>query len=152
MIRSYHELKRLKTFEERYRYLKLDGKVGEQTFGYDRYLNQILYRSQLWLDVRDEVIIRDNGNDLGIEGYQIRGLIIVHHMNPITIEDVELDRDIVFDKDFLICTSHRSHNAIHYGDESLLYKAPIERRPNDTCPWREKNQNGRLLLNEKKLQ
>lgn len=135
-IRSYRELRRLRTFEERYFYLQLKGIVGESTFGFDRYLNQILYTSDRWLRTRDDVIIRDNGCDLGIEGYEIQGRILVHHMNPITIEDVEEERDIVFDPEFLICTALRTHNAIHYGDVSLLPKLPIERRRNDTCPWK----------------
>ena len=136
MIRSYRELRRLRTFEERYFYLQLKGIVGESTFGFDRYLNQILYTSDRWLKTRDGVIIRDNGCDLGIEGYEIQERILVHHMNPITIEDVEEERDIVFDPEFLICTALRTHNAIHYGDVSLLPKLPIERRRNDTCPWK----------------
>lgn len=136
MIRSYRELRRLRTFEERYFYLQLKGIVGESTFGFDRYLNQILYASDRWLKTRDGVIIRDNGCDLGIDGYEIQGRILVHHMNPITIEDVEEERDIVFDPEFLICTALRTHNAIHYGDVSLLPKLPIERRRNDTCPWK----------------
>lgn len=136
MIRSYHELRRLRTFEERYYYLQLKGIVGESTFGFDRYLNQILYTSDRWLKTRDGVIIRDNGCDLGIEGYEIQGRILVHHMNPITIEDVEEERDIVFDPEYLICTTLRTHNAIHFGDEKLLPKVPIERRRNDTCPWK----------------
>jgi hypothetical protein len=136
MNRTYRELRRLKTFEDRYQYLRLAGIVGESTFGYDRYLNQILYASKRWSNTRDIVIVRDDGNDLGVEGYEIRGRIIVHHMNPITIEDVELDRDFVYDPEYLICTTINTHNAIHYGDESLLPKLPIERRKNDTCPWR----------------
>lgn len=136
IIRSYRELRRLKTFEERYFYLQLKGVVGETTFGFDRYLNQILYTSDRWQKTRDGVIIRDNGCDLGIDGYEIQGRILVHHMNPITIEDVEEERDIVFDPEFLICTTLRTHNAIHFGDASLLPRLPIERRRNDTCPWK----------------
>lgn len=136
-IRTYSELITLPTFEDRYRYLRLKGRVGEETFGYDRYLNQILYqRSQRWKAIRDFVIIRDEGCDLGMYGYEIADKIIVHHMNPITIADIENERDYVFDPEFLISTSHNTHNAIHYGDESLLIKAPIERYANDTCPWR----------------
>lgn len=136
-IKTYSELIALPTFEDRYRYLKLRGRVGEETFGYDRYLNQILYqRSQRWRSVRDHVIIRDNGCDLGIDGYEIGGRIIVHHMNPLTIADIENERDYIFDPEFLISTSHNTHNAIHYGDESLLIKAPVERYANDICPWR----------------
>ena len=136
MIRCYKELKRLNTFEERYRYLHLPTRIGAKTFGYDRFLNQILYVSKRWLRVRDDVIIRDNGCDLGVEGYEIHSKIIVHHMNPITIEDVELNRDLVYDPEFLVCTTHNTHNAIHFGNESLLPRLPKERKRNDTCPWR----------------
>lgn len=136
-IRTYSELIKLPTFEERFRYLKLSGVVGKSTFGFDRYLNQHLYqRSRKWKSARDHVIIRDNGCDLAMEGYEIQGKIIVHHMNPITDEDILYDRDILYDPEFLICTVHNTHNAIHYGDERLLITAPIERTPNDTCPWR----------------
>lgn len=136
MIRKISELKRLKTFEERYAYLRLSGIVGQSTFGYDRYLNQMLYRSKRWLNARDIVIIRDQGCDLGIEDYEIRGRIIVHHMNPISIEEIERGADEVYDPKFLICTTSDTHNAIHFGDESLLPKLPIDRRRNDTCPWK----------------
>jgi hypothetical protein len=136
MIRSYSELRKLKTFEERYNYLRLDGIVGENTFGFDRYLNQILYKSGRWLRSRDDVIIRDNGCDLGVDGYEIRSMIVIHHMNAITIEDIKLDRDELYDPKFLICTASLTHKAIHYGNLSLLPKPPIERRRNDTCPWR----------------
>jgi hypothetical protein len=135
MIRSYTQLKRMITFDERFKYLKLKGFVGESTFGYDRYLNQYLYKSRRWTNARDSVIIRDSGCDLGIIGCEIFNKIIVHHMNPITIEDIELNRDEVFDMEFLICTSMDTHNAIHFGDESKLLKLPIERTKNDTCPW-----------------
>lgn len=136
MIRNYQELKKLKTFEERYYYLQLSGVVGESTFGYDRYLNQLLYNSKRWHLLRDNIIIRDEGCDLGVKDYEIYDRIIVHHMNPITIEDVQLERDVVYNPLFLICTSLNTHNAIHYGDESLLPKPPTERKKNDTCPWR----------------
>ena len=136
IIRTYSELSRLPSFEERYRYLRLTGQVGKETFGFDRYLNQVFYRSQRWKRVRDHVIIRDNGCDLGVEGYEIHGRIIIHHMNPITIEDIERDSNYLLDPEFLICTVHNTHNAIHYGDENLLITAPIERTINDTCPWR----------------
>ena len=136
-IRTYSELITLPTFEDRYEYLKLNGKIGEETFGFDRYINQQLYqRSQKWKSVRDKVIIRDNGRDLAMEGYEIWGNIIIHHMNPITIEDIERESDFVFDPEYLISTSLNTHNAIHYGDENLLIKAPIERTKYDTCPWR----------------
>jgi hypothetical protein len=136
MIRTFRELKRLRTFEERYEYLRLYGRVGENTFGYDRYLNQMLYNSDRWKKTRDGIIIRDDGCDLGVDGYDIYGKILVHHMNPLTIEDIELDREEIYDPEGLISTSFDTHGAIHYGDASLLPKMPIERRRNDTCPWR----------------
>lgn len=137
IIRTHTELVTFTTFEERYRYLRLNGVIGKETFGFDRFINQYLYqRSQRWKRVRDQVIIRDNGCDLGVEGYDIRGPITVHHMNPITLEDIEQESEFVFDPEYLICTTHNTHNAIHYGDESLLIKAPVERTRNDTCPWR----------------
>lgn len=136
MIRTYSELILLPTFEERFRYLRLDGKVGAETFGFDRYLNQVFYRSQKWKSVRDYVIIRDNGCDLGMEGHEIYGRTLVHHMNPISIDDVLNESDFLLDPEFLISTIHNTHNAIHYGDENLLITAPIERSKNDTCPWR----------------
>lgn len=137
MIRTFQKLKRLKTFEARYKYLQFSSVVGQSTFGHDRYLNQILYASKRWKRTRDDIIIRDEGCDLGVKDYEIHGRIIVHHMNPITIEDVELDRDIIYDPEGLICTTHNTHNAIHYGDESLLPQLPIERTRHDTCPWRQ---------------
>jgi hypothetical protein len=137
-IRTYSELITLPTFEERYQYLRLSGRVGADTFGFDRYLNQRLYqRNSKWKDVRERVIIRDNGCDLGIEDRVIFDKVIVHHMNPVTIEDILQEKEWIFDPEFLICTCHRTHNAIHYGDENLLVKAPIERKPNDTCPWKQ---------------
>lgn len=135
-VKSYSEVILLPTLEERFEYLKLSGKVGAETFGYDRYLNQILYHDPEWKRIRNDVIIRDNGCDLGVEDHEIKGRILVHHINPITIEDVKLRRYCVFDLNNLICTSHDTHNAIHYGDVNLLPKNPIERKPNDTCPWR----------------
>jgi len=136
MIRSFTKLSKIKTFEERYEYLRLHGSVGETTFGYDRYLNQMLYTSKRWRKTRDHIIVRDNGCDLGIVDYEIRGVILVHHINVLTIDDIENDNDVIYDPEFLICTSLNTHNAIHYGDESLLLKIPEQRRPNDTCPWR----------------
>ena len=136
MIRTYSDLRNYKTFIERYRYLKLVGVVGADTFGTDRYINQMLYKSYRWRKIRNEVIIRDNGCDLGVDGYDIYDKIIIHHMNPLTIEDIEEEKDEIFDPEFLISTSFRTHNAIHYGDESLLPAEPIERRPYDTCPWK----------------
>lgn len=135
-IRTYTELSKLRTFEERFRYLKLDGSVGKETFGFDRYLNQIFYRSQKWKSIRDEVIVRDLGCDLGVEGYEIHGRIIIHHMNPITLRDLETESDFLLDPEYMISTIHNTHNAIHYGDESLLITAPIIRTKNDTCPWK----------------
>lgn len=136
MIRTYSHLITLHTYEERYDYLRLSGQVGKETFGLDRYLNQVFYRSQRWKKVRDFVIFRDNGCDLGIEGREIFGKIIIHHMNPITIEDIENENEFLMDPEFLITTVHNTHNAIHFGDENLLIKDPIERKPNDTCPWK----------------
>lgn len=134
--RSFSELSKLETFEERYQYLRLDGVVGEDTFGFDRYLNQTFYRSQRWKRVRDQVIVRDNGCDLGIEGHEIYGKVLIHHMNPITILDIENESDFLLNPEYLICVAHNTHNAIHYGDEGLLMKGPIERTKNDMCPWR----------------
>ncbi len=135
-IRTYFELITLPTFEERFKYLQLNGQVGESTFGFDRYMNQVFYRSQKWKSIRDFVIIRDCGCDLGVEGYDIHGKIIIHHMNPLSMRDIETESDFLLNPDFLICTTHNTHNAIHYGDENLLVTAPIERTKNDTCPWR----------------
>ena len=136
-IRTYEELSKLKTFEERYEYLKLDGLVGEETFGFDRYLNQKFYKYDPdWKKVRDEVIFRDNGCDLGIEGREINGLILVHHMNPITKDDI-LDRsEYLLNPNYLITTIKSTHDAIHYGSSDLLMKDPVVRSKNDTCPWR----------------
>lgn len=137
-IKTYSELIKFTTFEERYNYLRLDGTVGEDTFGYDRYINQMFYqRSPKWKSIRDYVIMRDNGCDLGAEGYDIHGRIIVHHMNPLTIRDLETESEFLLDPEYLICTTHNTHNAIHYGDESLLIKGPVERTRFDTCPWRQ---------------
>ena len=135
-IRTYSELIQLPTFEERFDYLRLDGVVGKDTFGFDRYLNQQFYRSSEWKRIRNQVIVRDNGCDLGIDEYEIHGRILIHHMNPISIEDLQYMSDLLMDPEYLICVSHRTHNAIHYGDESLIVTAPIERSQNDTCPWR----------------
>ena len=136
-IKTYSELIKLPSFIERYRYLRLTGMVGKETFGYDRYLNQLFYqRHPKWKTIRDYVIIRDNGCDLGVEGREIRDKILVHHMNPITLRDLETESDILLDPEFLISTMHITHNAIHYGDESLLYSEPVVRSKNDTCPWR----------------
>lgn len=135
-IKTYSELIEIPTFLERYRYLRIGGAVGKETFGYDRYLNQILYKSDKWKRFRREIIVRDNGNDLACEGFQIFGKILIHHINPITVEDV-LNRDPrIFDPENVISTTLNTHNAIHYGDESLLMITPVERSKNDTCPWR----------------
>ena len=135
-IRTYSELIRLPTFEERFRYLQLSGSVGKETFGFDRYINQNFYRSSAWKRVRDRVIIRDNGCDLGIEDRIIYGRILIHHMNPITDEDILNLTGILLNPEYLICVTHETHNAIHYGDEDLLIKEPIARFKNDTCPWK----------------
>ena len=136
MIRTYSELITLPTFEERYQYLKIGGTVGEETFGFDRYLNQSFYKTKEWLRIRDHVIVRDQGCDLAMIDREIRGKILVHHMNPITKEDIARRTKYLLDPEYLICTVKNTHDAIHYGDESLLIKAPIERQKNDTCPWR----------------
>ena len=135
-MRTYRELSRLKTFDERFEYLKLNGFVGEETFGYDRFLNQLLYKSSEWRSLRRDIIIRDNGCDLGLEGYDIQGMIIVHHMNPISVDDLKTFSGDVVNPEYLICVSSLTHKAIHYGDKDLLPQLPIERRPGDTCPWK----------------
>lgn len=137
MIRSYSELSKLETFEDRFNYLRLNGQVGRDTFGFDRIFNQRFYLSREWKRIRDHVIIRDNGCDLGVEGYEIHGQhIIIHHLNPISLEDIEKQTDFLLDPEYLITTIHLTHNGIHYGDENLLTRAPVERQRNDTCPWR----------------
>lgn len=140
MIRTYSELSKLKTFEERFAYLKLQGSVGEDTFGYDRYLNQLFYRSQEWRSLRDLIIVRDNGCDLGVEGFEIiKESIYIHHMNPITKEDVIGRTESLLNPEFLISTRFVTHNAIHYGDENaIIILNPVERTRNDTCPWKQK--------------
>ena len=136
IIRTYSELIKLPTFEERFQYLKLDGDVGVETFGFDRYLNQAFYSSDEWKSIRNQVIIRDNGCDLGIEGREIYKRIIIHHMNPITKEDLLYRTEYLLNPEYMICTMKNTHDAIHYGDESLLFSVPKERASNDTCPWR----------------
>ena len=136
MLKCYSELLQLTTFKERYEYLRLDGVVGEETFGFDRYLNQIFYNSQEWKDIRRKIIIRDNGCDLGIEGHEIYGKILIHHMNPISVEDILKRSDFLLNPEYLISTILTTHNAIHYGDESLLTTEPVVRSKNDTCPWK----------------
>lgn len=136
-IKTYSELITFDSFEERYRYCRLNGIVGEETFGFDRLLNQYFYqRIDEWKEARRRVILRDNGCDLGIPGREIQGKIIVHHLMPVTIRDLELMSDILVDPEYLISTSLMTHNAIHYGDERLLIRDPIVRTKNDTCPWR----------------
>ena len=135
-IRTYSELIQLPTFEERFRYLRLKGSVGKETFGLDRYLNQNFYRSSAWKRVRDQVIVRDNGCDLGIDDRIIYGKILIHHMNPINDEDILNMTDILLNPEYLICVTLDTHNAIHYGDEDLLIKEPVVRFKNDTCPWK----------------
>lgn len=135
-IKTYSELILLPTFEERFKYLQLNGRVGDDTFGFDRYINQNFYRSAEWKRIRDLVIMRDNGCDLALEGYEIYGRILIHHMNPITVKDVELSTEYLMNPEYLICVTHNTHNAIHYGDEKLLMKGPVVRTKNDTCPWK----------------
>lgn len=136
MLRNYTDISKLNSFLERYQYLKLGGKVGEETFGYDRYLNQIFYKDPEWLEARDKVIIRDCGCDLGMPDREIRGKILVHHMNPVTKEQIIRRDPMLFDPEYLICTIKSTHDAIHYGDETLLILEPVVRRKNDTCPWK----------------
>lgn len=136
MIRTYSELSQLTTFKERFRYLQLNGSVGTETFGFDRYVNQNFYRSREWKRIRDQIIVRDNGCDLGVEGYEIHGRIYIHHMNPILRKDIIDQTEFLLNPDYLICTTHMTHNAIHYGDENLLMTEPVERTKNDTCPWK----------------
>ena len=135
-IRTYSELITIPTFEERFEYLQLKGSVGKDTFGYDRHLNQVLYRSPEWKRLRNQIIIRDDGCDLACDGYDVYGKVLIHHLNPITVEDVLTRSRKVFDPDNLVCVSHSTHNAIHYGDVDLLVTGPIIRTKNDTCPWR----------------
>lgn len=135
-IKTYSELITLDTFEERFQYLCLDGTVGIDTFGFDRIFNQRFYTSTEWRRVRDEVIFRDNGCDLGVRGYEIGGKIIIHHINPICLDDLDRHSDLLLNPEYLITTTHATHNAIHYGDERLLITAPVERSRNDTCPWK----------------
>lgn len=135
MIKTYSDLRRYLTFEERFAYLKIGGSVGASTFGFDRYLNQEFYRSTLWRRARRDVIARDFGCDLGVKGYEIYDKVYVHHMNPLTIDDIKTGNMNAIDPEFLISVSHNTHNAIHYGDESLLPKKHIERRPGDTKLW-----------------
>jgi hypothetical protein len=134
-IRKYSELRRLETLEERYKYLALHGVVGDITFGFDRYLNQRFYTSKQWRDIRSRVIVRDNGCDLGVNGFDIHDRIYIHHMNPMNVEDITSGDPRILDPEFLISVTHRTHNAIHYGDESMLPRPFVERKPGDTNLW-----------------
>ena len=135
--KSYSEMITMSEFDDRFRYAKLDGQVGMGTFGFDRYLNQQFYRSKEWKRLRDQIIIRDNGCDLGVPGHEISGKIYIHHLNPLSPEDITESTEKLFDPDNLVCVSAETHNAIHYGDESILEKNKIvERSPGDTCPWK----------------
>ncbi len=133
--RRYSEVRRLNTLEERFEYLKLGGRVGETTFGFDRYLNQQFYTSREWRSLRDRVILRDEGCDLGIEGFEIHSGLYIHHLNPMTVEDITSKNPDILDPEYLITCTHQTHNAIHYGDRNLLRKAHIPRRPGDTKLW-----------------
>jgi hypothetical protein len=135
MIRRYSSLRRFETFEERYRYLRLQGSVGRKSFGFDRYVNQVFYHSREWRDVRDFVIVRDNGCDLGVDGYEIHSNILVHHMNPMDLDAIRDNDFRILDPEFLITTTHRTHNAIHYGDENQIPRRLVERRRGDTALW-----------------
>lgn len=136
-MRTYTELSQLGTFMERFNYLKLEGVIGEDTFGFDRYLNQVFYTSQEWRHVRDIVIVRDNGNDLGVNGFTIaKRNLIVHHMNPICVEDILKRKENILNPEYLICVSRLTHQALHYGNLDLLPKDIVDRKPNDTCPWK----------------
>lgn len=137
MIRTFTELSNLQTFEDRFRYLQLNGTVGKETFGFDRFINQEFYRSTEWKAVRDLVILRDNGCDLGAEGREIYGKIYIHHMNPVNSKDIQTKSEFLLNPEYLITTTHATHNAIHYGDETLLIKAPVNRSKYDTCPWKQ---------------
>lgn len=135
MIRSYSDLRRLDTFEDRFHYLTLHGVVGDSTFGFDRYINQQFYMSRQWKHIRHYVIARDNGSDLGVEGYEIHSRLVIHHMNPMSSKDIMHGNESILDPDYLITTTHRTHNAIHYGDEKLLLRPLVERRRGDTKLW-----------------
>lgn len=135
MSRTYSELRQIESFEDRYRYLALRGRVGEATFGFDRWVNQAFYTSKEWREVRHEVIARDNGCDMGMSGFEIHKGLYIHHLNPITLQQIESGNPCILDPENLITVSHNTHNAIHYGDESLLPKPPVERRPGDTKLW-----------------
>ena len=135
-MRTYSELILFPTLLERFEYLKLGGEIGAETFGFERYLNQNFYRSEIWKRIRNEVIVRDNGCELAHPDYPINGRIFVHHMNPVDSDDIIYQRDILLNPEFLVAVGERMHNAIHYGSFDLLPQDPIERKPNDTCPWK----------------
>ena len=135
-IKTYSELRSLTTFEDRFNYLKIFGEVGKDTFGCDRVFNQKFYHSKEWRRIRDYIIVRDNGMDLGVDDHPIKGQILIHHINPITLDDIKESNDCLFDENNLICVSKLTHNAIHYGYEETLPKQYEERKPNDTCPWK----------------
>ena len=137
MMLTYSELIVIPSFEDRFKYCQLNGQVGIDTFGFDRYLNQSLYRSSKWKTFRNQIIIRDNGCDLAHPDYPINKRVLIHHLNPITEQDVLNESFVLFDSENVICVSHNTHNAIHYGTENLLPKGEIERKPNDQCPWRQ---------------
>ena len=135
MVRTYTELSKMPTFMERFKYLSLKGKVGEETFGLDRFINQMFYNSYEWRRLRNEIIVRDNGCDLGIDGREIHERVLIHHMNPITIRDIQNRSDFLMNPEYLICTCKRTHDAIHFSNEEILYEDPIIRTPGDTCLW-----------------
>ena len=135
MIRTYTELIQIPTFEERYRYLKLSGSVSKETFGFDRYINQQFYHSYEWKRIRNDIIARDMGCDLAVYGREICGRIFIHHMNPIKADDISKKSDLIINPEYLVCVSKLTHDAIHFSDDSILYHDPVERKPNDTCPW-----------------
>lgn len=135
-IKTYSQLITYSTFEDRFKYLSLKGQVGEETYGFDRWINQQFYHSREWKQIRDSVIVRDSGCDLGIQGREILDHIIVHHINPILVSDIQCVTEYLLNPEYLICVSHNTHEAIHYGDEHLLVKDPIIRKPGDTCPWK----------------
>lgn len=136
MTKTYSEMCRFDSFEDRFKYLSLDGSVGVETFGFDRYFNQKFYSSREWKSLRDQIILRDSGCDLGVSGHEIFGRVIIHHLNPIMLNDIVHQTDFLMNPEFLVCTCHQTHNAIHYGDVDLLMREPIERHKNDTIPWR----------------
>lgn len=135
MIRTYSELRRIESFEDRFRYLALRGEVGRSTFGFDRYINQKFYTSSEWRHIRNQIIVRDNGCDLGVAGYEIHDRIYIHHLKPMTIVDIRYADESMLDPNNLISTTHQTHNAIHYGDERLLPRPFVERKPGDTKAW-----------------